>query len=134
LIFSNPPFYFEKESHTKSNNLISKHTTKEDFDRFASLVISQLSNEGKFWLIVSFNLYKYIVDLNIYKKLYINKLIFIKPKINKNIYRVVMCFSFHELLLDKTEIVIRNSKGLYTDTYIDLTKEFHYTNLKKNND
>jgi len=131
LIFSNPPFYFEKESHTKSNNLASKHTTKDDFDRFASLVIYQLSNEGKFWVIVPFNLYKYIVDYNIFKSLYINNLVFVIPKQNKSISRVVMCFSFLETTVKKTELILRNSEGLYTDSYIDLTKAFHYNNLKE---
>ncbi len=131
LIFSNPPFYFEKESHTKSNNLTSKHTTKEDFDRFASLVISQLSNEGKFWIIVPFNLYEYIVYYNIFKSLFINGLVFIIPKQNKNITRVVMCFSFYETVIDKSEIILRNMDGLYTDAYVDLTKAYHYNNLKE---
>ena len=132
LIFSNPPFYFEKERHTKTNNLTSKHTTKEDFDRFASLVISQLSSEGRFWVIVPFNIYKYIVDLNVFKNLFINNLVFIKAKINKSISRVVMCFSFHEIFVDKTELILRDSEGLYTDDYIDLTRDFHYNNLKDN--
>ena len=131
LIFSNPPFYFEKESHTKSNNLTSKHTTKEDFDRFASLVISQLSNEGKFWIIVPFNLYEYIVYYSIFKSLFINGLVFIIPKQNKNINRVVMCFSFYETVIDKSEIILRNMDGLYTDAYVDLTKAYHYNNLKE---
>ena len=100
LIFSNPPFYFERESHTKSNNLVSKHTTKEDFDRFASLVISQLSNEGKFWVIVPFNLYKSIVNYNVFKNLYINRLVFIMPK--------------QKIVSSKLETVKKKRKGVHS--------------------
>ena len=129
LIFSNPPFYLEQETNTKKANLISKHTSLIEFEKLASLLLNHLSEKGSFWIILPYNLFKYLEELNVFKPLNIRLLYIIHAKKNKRNSRVVIEFSFK---LEKTlvkELIVRNDDNSYTDEYVILTKEFHFNKL-----
>ena len=129
LIFSNPPFYLEQETNTNKANLISKHTSLIEFEKLASLLLNHLSEKGSFWIILPYNLFKSLEELNVFKRLNISLLYIIHAKKNKRNSRVVIEFSFK---LEKTlvkELIVRNDDNSYTDEYVILTKEFHFNKL-----
>lgn len=129
LIYSNPPFYMEDESLMKASNRLAKHGTLEEFRQLGILVGKRLSRNGSFWLVLPYNLYQKIVQIELFKSLYINKLYIIHSKINKLNSRIIVSYSFHKKEIVENELVIRNSDNTYTSEYIKLTKDFHYNKL-----
>lgn len=129
VIFSNPPFYLEEEKKTKNTNQLSKHMSLTEFKMFAALVVDNLSSNGKFWIIVPYNLFKLIIDKDVFKPLQINYLKIIHSKSDKLNSRVVIQFSFRQTKKIIHEMVLRNKDGTYTSDYINLTHQFHYNKL-----
>ena len=70
-----------------------------------------------------------IVQIELFKILYINKLNIVHSKTNKLNSRVIVSYSFHKKEIVENELVIRNSDNTYTSEYIKLTKDFHYNKL-----
>ncbi|MDB3905397.1 methyltransferase [Crocinitomicaceae bacterium] len=129
IIFSNPPFYLEKEKKTKNTNQLSKHMSLNEFKIFAALVVNNLSSNGKFWIIVPYKLFKLIDDNDLFKPLKINYLKIIHSKTDKLYSRVVIQFSFRHTKKTIHEMVLRNKDNSYTRDYIHLTNQFHYNKL-----
>lgn len=129
LIFSNPPFHIEGAGNAKASNVISKHSSINDFGRLSTLVLKNLSKSGIFWIIVPYFLYEVIVKNKIFKELNINYLCVIHSKPNKLNSRVVIQFSFfnHNTVVD--ELILRNIDNSYTNEYVGLTKQFHFNQL-----
>jgi tRNA1(Val) A37 N6-methylase TrmN6 len=92
---------------------------------FAALVVNNLSENGKFWIIVPYSLFKLIDDNEIFSPLKINYLKIIHSKIDKLNSRVVIQFSFRQTKKIIHEMVLRNKDNTYTRDYINLTHQFH---------
>ena len=75
------------------------------------------------------DLHQKIVQIELFKTLYINSLHIVHSKTNKLNSRVIVSYSFHKKDIVENELVIRNSDNTYTSEYIKLTKDFHYNKL-----
>ena len=88
-------------------------------------IVNNLSENGKFWIIVPYVLFKLIDDNEIFSPLKINYLKIIHSKIDKLNSRVVIQFSFRQTKKIIHEMVLRNKDNTYTRDYINLTHQFH---------
>ncbi|MBL6668204.1 MAG: methyltransferase [Crocinitomicaceae bacterium] len=131
LIVSNPPFYLEHAAGMKSANELAKHTSKEAFAMFISVVKSLLTQDGTCWIIIPHTQLDFLVDCAKRVSLYINQIIFIDAKESKPNARVVVALSNFSTPINTFRLVIRNEDNSYSDSYINLTKEFHSKELKK---
>ena len=131
LIVSNPPFYLEHAAGMKSANELAKHTSKEAFSMFISVVKSLLTQDGTCWIIIPHTQLDFLVDCAKRVSLYINQIIFIDAKESKPNARVVVALSNFSTPINTSRLVIRNEDNSYSDSYINLTKEFHSKELKK---
>ena len=129
LIFSNPPFYMEDESMMKDSNRLAKHGTIEQFRQLGNRACKQLSKKGSLWFVLPHDLYLKLVEINVFKSLYINYICYIHSKERKLNSRVIVSYSFHKKVIIENELVLRNSDNTYTSEYIKLTKDFHYNKL-----
>ena len=124
LIVSNPP-YFE-------NGLLNEATRKANARHEESLplrylfqkVVSHLSLNGHFWLILphetSSKWIESAKELHLFCEREIT--IFGKPNVPK---RTVLCFSKIAVECTPSFLVIRNDDNLYTEQYKKLTIDFH---------
>ena len=131
LIVSNPPFYLEHAAGMKSASKLAKHTSKEDFSMFISVVKSLLTQDGNCWIIIPRVQLDFLVDCAKRVSLFINKIIYIDAKESKPNSRIVVALSNFSTPINTSRLVIRNEDNSYTDSYINLTKEFHSKELKK---
>ncbi len=131
LIVSNPPFYLEHAADIKTANELAKHTSKEDFYLFIALAKSLLSPDGAFWLIIPHAQLDFLTDCAKRVALYVNKVVVIDAKLSKPNSRVVVALSNSYSIFNTSRLVIRNEDNSYSDSYINLTKEFHSKELKK---
>ena len=131
LIVSNPPFYLEHAVGMKRASELAKHTSKEVFSIFISLVKSLLTQDGTCWMIIPHAQLDFLVDCTKRVSLYISKIIFIDAKESKPNSRIVVALSNFSTPINTSRLVIRNEDNSYSDSYINLTEEFHSKELKK---
>ena len=131
LIFSNPPFYLEASSQAKDFNIRSKHTTRDEFLNFMLCANNLLSKDGVLWLILPYRHLDLIMNYAKKHEMFLNSLITINAKVSIPKSRIVLCLSKNKSLLNQQTITVRNEDNSYTDTYINLTREFHSKELKK---
>mgnify|MGYP003346565711 CR=1 FL=1 len=92
---------------------------------FSILIISGKDHQ----FLLPYYLHQKMVQIELFKTLYINKLNIVHSKTNKLNSRVIVSYSFHKKEIVENELVIRNSDNTYTSEYIKLTKDFHYNKL-----
>ena len=63
--------------------------------------------------------------------LFINRIVFIDAKKSKPNSRVIIEISNSFAQMKTSRLIIRNEDNSYSDSYINLTKEFHSKELKK---
>jgi tRNA1(Val) A37 N6-methylase TrmN6 len=90
-----------------------------------------LSRDGALWLILPYRHLDLIMNYAKKHELFLNSLITINAKVSKPKSRIVLCLSKNKSLLNQQTITVRNEDNSYTDTYINLTREFHSKELKK---
>ena len=125
LIISNPPFYTE---NVKNNNRARNKARSTSFLSFVELIsgVSKiLSNQGEFTTIIPFKEEVKFIEISKQNKLFLNKICRVKGNNNSDIKRSLLTFSFYKKKLDENNLIIETSRHLYTDEYINLTKNFY---------
>ena len=125
LIISNPPFYTD---NVKNNNRARNKARSTSFLSFVELIsgVSKiLSNQGEFTTIIPFKEEVKFIEISKQNKLFLNKICRVKGNNNSDIKRSLLTFSFYKKQLDENNLIIETSRHLYTDEYINLTKNFY---------
>ena len=125
LIISNPPFYTD---NIKNNNRARNKARSTSFLSFVELIsgVSKiLSNQGEFTTIIPFKEEAKFIEISKQNNLFLNKICRVKGNNNSDIKRSLLTFSFYKKKLDENNLIIETSRHLYTDEYINLTKNFY---------
>lgn len=125
LIISNPPFYTD---NVKNNNRARNKARSTSFLSFVELIsgVSKiLSNQGEFTIIIPFKEEAKFIEISKQNNLFLNKICRVKGNNNSDIKRSLLTFSFYKKQLDENNLIIETSRHLYTDEYINLTKNFY---------
>jgi tRNA1Val (adenine37-N6)-methyltransferase len=125
LIISNPPFYTD---NVKNNNRARNKARSTSFLSFVELIsgVSKiLSNQGEFTTIIPFKEEVKFIEISKQNNLFLNKICRVKGNNNSDIKRSLLTFSFYKKKLDENNLIIETSRHLYTDEYINLTKNFY---------
>ena len=125
LIVCNPPFFINSLKSGDKRKNISKHNDLLSFDDLICGTKKLLSPKGKFCIILPFNESRIFKNKASENLLFCNESVFIKPKTNKSVNRVIMNFSFHKTTAVQKNLTIRNNNNTYTQEYIELTKKFY---------
>ena len=130
LIFSNPPYHISAKLNQDQRMANAKHEISLPVKPFFAKVQFLLSPLGIFWLIVpKSDEGKWIGEANAVG-LFVNTIKDIAGKPNKIANRVVLSFSKNKVnTIEQSFLTIRNHNGSYSEDYIELTKDFHWTNL-----
>lgn len=126
LIVSNPPYFAINKSSKDSTarqqrelsfkNLISKSASLLSFDGILSVIIPSESKPE-------------FVELCLKNNLYLKKEVVIFGKVNSKPQRVVLEFGLNKIEQPETvELTIEKAPRVYTDEYLELTKDFHLFN------
>ena len=125
LIISNPPFYTD---NVKKNNRARNKARSTSFLSFVELIsgVSKiLSNQGEFTTIIPFKEEAKFIEISKQNNLFLNKICRVKGNNNSDTKRSLLTFSFYKKQLDENNLIIETSRHLYTDEYINLTKNFY---------
>ncbi|WP_143885190.1 tRNA1(Val) (adenine(37)-N6)-methyltransferase [Chryseobacterium binzhouense] len=122
LIVSNPP-YFEVSGSEKDK--IARQTIELNFRQLISKSSSLLSEEGVLSVIIPVESGTDFIKTAKENNLYLVRKINIRGIKNSKIKRLILEFSLAEKILQEIDFTIEKSPRMYSDEYLELTKEFH---------
>ncbi len=126
LIFTNPPYYFTDNSSNESNER-TKHTTPDTLLGWLNKIAGLLTTKGDFWMIWPSETSQKIIEMAHDSGLHVAKKITVYSKKNK-LSRNILCFSREKKEeFNDEQLIIRNHDNSYSDAYLSLTSDFHYT-------
>lgn len=124
LIVSNPPFFENQLVSEDSKKLLARHTLSLPFAKFIKCVSKLLSDNGRFYVILPFNLHQNFVSLCNENNLFISSKLNIFPTENKPANRIILSFSKQKEQFNEQNLFIRKN-GKYSDEYLELTSDFY---------
>ena len=131
LIFSNPPFYMDGLKSGVEEQDQAKHMSREEFSSFIRKAGALLSNHGVFSLIIPGEQRAFLLELGDQNGLVPIRIVTIHANEQKLNKRVIVDFGKIPSDMISSELIIRNMDGSYHDSYIERTKSFHFTDLRK---
>jgi tRNA1Val (adenine37-N6)-methyltransferase len=126
LIISNPPFYSEDYKTDNSQRVLARFQDAMPFEELVQAAGLLLSENGIFSVIIPYKEEERFIDLCAEAELFPVKITRVKGSHNTPIVRSLVAFKRYELaVLTADELVIETSRHVYTDEYINLTKDFY---------
>jgi len=123
LIVSNPPFFPQNKSQHSRD--IARHTNTLSFEELMDNAAKLLAEKGIFAVIIPKNSEEYFCKIASVKKLYRNRVCYVKGNETAEVKRVMMEFSFIKSAVLTEHLTIESSRHNYTDKYIQLCKDFY---------
>ncbi len=129
LIISNPPFFTEKIFSKNKNRAIARFTENLPFEELLKSISLLLSEKGFFSVIIPFKEENIFTEKANSFSLFPSLITHIRGNFNSEIKRSLILFSFNKTEnISFDEIIIEKQRHIYTEKYINLTKNF-YLNL-----
>jgi tRNA1Val (adenine37-N6)-methyltransferase len=125
LIVSNPPFYSENYSSGDEKRDQARFQEALPFDMLIECSQALLSENGIFAVIIPFKEEENFIQLCASVNLFPLKITRVKGNVNTDIKRSLLAFTRIEQLPLIDELTIEIDRHLYTDEYINLTKDFY---------
>jgi tRNA1Val (adenine37-N6)-methyltransferase len=129
LIFSNPP-YFEKSSKSGNEQRnLARHDDGLPLETLFQRVSELLAPGGSFWLILPAATMDAYLGFAQDRQLYLQReiAVFGKPG---NLVRKICAFVKNAGQTTFENLIIRTETGQYTDAYVELTKAYHFNQLR----
>jgi len=127
LIISNPP-YFEINSSEK--DILARQRLELNFSDLVKKSSQLLSENGLFTVIIPIDSEKEFTEICFNNNLFLQRKVSIKGIKTSEPKRLVLEYSFKESETQVENFVIEKSPRVYSDEYLELTKEFHQFNKK----
>lgn len=122
LIFSNPPYF---EPNTSEKSVIARQTRLLNFKDLIEKSRQLLSSRGRFSVIIPIEAETEFLGLANHYHLYLRRKVNIRGIAEGKIRRVILEFTRAKGDMDISELVIEKSPRVYSDQYLELTKDFH---------
>lgn len=129
LIICNPPFY---ENALVGENIRMNNAKHETSNVLASIFMKaqkNISEKGLFWIILPFETTEKWIQFAKDNNWSVSSQITLFSKENQPKRSIISFSLFEDVVLQKTDFIIRDSENNYTKEYIALTKDFHNRSL-----
>ena len=124
-IVSNPPFY---QNHLKSEKVQKNqahHTETLSFEELLDSVLRLRTTSGKFAVLLPAYEAKVLEDLAISKGFFPQKKLTVRHREGAKILRVIVEYGTASVVLENTELLIKDAQEQYTGQFSALLKEYY---------
>ena len=125
LIICNPPFYSENYKTENTQRDLARFQDAMPFEHLLESVATLLSEEGSFSVVIPFSEEKKFIALAKQVALFPKRILHIRGNPSVEIKRSLIEFSFVNLDVKISELIIETARHQYTDDYINLTTNFY---------
>jgi len=129
LIVSNPPYFSTTNENEDSRKAQARHVSSLEVKPFIEKVQSMLTSTGSFWVIIPYIDFENWNAQATANSLKLARKIDVIGKEGNDPIRCILKFDLSSNSLKEESFCIRNTDNSYTEEYIELTKEFHGTEL-----
>lgn len=123
LIVSNPP-YFEKNPSNK--DILARQQKELSFKTLIENSAAALSENGVLSVIIPFDADEEFENISSESNLFLQRKKIIYGMIHSKAKRVISEFGFQKKEITHSELIIEKAPRIYTEQYLDLTKDFHH--------
>lgn len=127
LIISNPPFF---EANDSQKDTLARQKIELNFTEIVSKSTPLLSEKGRLSVIIPKQDEAEFVSLASVNQLFLQRRIDIKGIVDGDIKRVILEFGLEDKTLQVDQFTIEKSPRVYSDQYLDATKDFHVFKTK----
>lgn len=124
LIVSNPP-YFEPNHDDGTDRSLARQKSELRFEELSESVERFIGPNGNFGLILPYESENNFIQIASKDLLFPKKITRVRGNPQAEIKRSLIIFSKTESKIEIDELTIEQSRNVYTDEYIGLTKEFY---------
>jgi tRNA1Val (adenine37-N6)-methyltransferase len=125
LIVSNPPYFNNSQGPTNQRRYHARHTIKLSYEELIDAVVRLLDDRGKFNVILPFKEGIRFIELAEAKMLYCSRRFSFRTRVEKNIERWLIEFTWHSQPVQTGEILLYKVDDLWDETYVNLTQDFY---------
>lgn len=125
LIICNPPFYSEDYKTENKARDLARFNDAMPFEHLIYAAVNLLSKDGIISVVIPHKEEPSFVDLASKVGLFPNRMLRVKGNPDSDIKRSLLEFSFNELEVQTSELIIETARHQYTEDYINLTKDFY---------
>ena len=125
LIVTNPPYFLNSTKTPSVSRNFARHTDSLSFNELLDGVYKLLTDLGRFYIILPASESKLFCELSQKIGLFLTEVLFVKPRIDKPVFRHLMCFKKNPEILNEKTIVIEEARHVYTSDYKQLTKDYY---------
>jgi tRNA1Val (adenine37-N6)-methyltransferase len=128
LIISNPPFYEREIASEDSKKNIACHNSGLLLEELLSIITTNLSPEGTFYLLLPFKRNEEIKKMLCRKNLFVSKIVFVRQSTNRDYFRIMVSGKLSngndtETVID--EISIWDDAQQYTEQFKQLLQAYY---------
>ncbi len=131
-IISNPPFFENSSKSESGQRNLARHTDSLPYSDLLRIAATFLAPDGLFWVIVPYEAFDLLCSLGKENDLSLAHNVVIYGKPGKPV-RMVIAFSKMAAEPTTAELIVRDTSGNYTESYIGLTRLFHAVDLSEQN-
>lgn len=124
LIISNPPFFVNDLKNPESRKSLARHAAEDFFEMLVLKAATLLSDAGVFWLILPVKSADQVVSIGKAAGLVLHREISICSDIESPVIRKIIALARTEQAAADERFYIYAAKGVYTDEYKSLLKDF----------
>lgn len=125
FIISNPPFYTSTYKNLSEERAMARHTESLTYNELLEGTSKLLSDIGSCAFIIPFSEEENFIKIAKGYKLFPNRITRVKGTENAAIKRSLLQFSFSELEIETSELIIEIERHIYTQDYIDLVQDYY---------
>jgi tRNA1Val (adenine37-N6)-methyltransferase len=129
LIVSNPPYFIRSLKSPDSGRCSARHADKLHFENLLEKSAQLLTNKGKLSLILPFDIFDLIQSIANRNKLFLSRKTIVRPLADSLPKRILLEYSKEKTQTKENEIFIEKSRHVYSDEYIELTKDYYLPNI-----
>lgn len=122
LIISNPPYFKENSS---GKDILARQQTELSFENLIKKSAEILSKKGQLSVIIPFESGAYFEEISLKNDLFLSRKVQIFGIKNSTPKRWILEFGFDQKEISKEEFTIEKSPRVYSEEYLELTKDFH---------
>jgi tRNA1Val (adenine37-N6)-methyltransferase len=125
LIICNPPFYSETYKSENSQRDLARYQDAMPFEHLLESVVALLSENGLFSVVLPYSEENHFTALALKASLFPKRITHVKGTPSTDIKRSLIEFSFSKSNLLTSVLIIETARHIYTEDYINLTKDFY---------
>ena len=125
LIVSNPPFHILTQKTVLRDRAMARYSNHLPFSELLLGVAKLLNKQGSCAFIIPFSEQNNFIEIAEKNSLFPSLITYVKGNNESPIKRSLLQLSFVKNEIRKNELVIENSRHIYTKDYIELVKDFY---------